>query len=141
MLIRHVGRNIIEAKETERERERDVGCIYIDSAKVGECVFFSLFLLLCSFHSFFATAATQTGDSGEAKLKALQESLIEKVKEFQLTVDICYFYFGIVSDVDIAAASQTPSGSVQVFRVLSHVCYWLASFSPLTLESALATSS
>lgn len=29
----------------------------------------------------------------EAKLKALQESLIEKVKEFQLTVDICYFYF------------------------------------------------
>lgn len=28
------------------------------------------------------------------KLKALHESLIEKVKEFQLTEDICYFYSG-----------------------------------------------
>lgn len=73
-------------------------------------------LSISSFPSFFATAATQTGDSGEAKLKALQESLIEKVKEFQLTVDICYFYFGIVSDVDIAAAdSETPSGCAKYF--------------------------
>lgn len=103
----------------------------------------SIFFLF-SLSSFFATAATETGDSGEAKLKALQESLIEKVKEFQLTVDICYFYFGIVSDVDIAAADSHPDsfGLLQVFRVLSHVCYWLASFSVLLpLESALATSS
>lgn len=41
------------------------------------------------------SAKSRLSSRAPQKLRALHESLIEKVKEFQLTVDICYFYSGM----------------------------------------------
>lgn len=77
LLIRHVGRG--SSSYVARYR-------FSQSWRVG--VFFYHLLFFClSCDSEWRLRRL------EAKLKALQESLIEKVKEFQLTVDICYFYF------------------------------------------------